>query len=344
MSSKKKSAASKIYSIDDVVTHKMRGYPAWPGKIVAAESLSREVIKEKPRQGNFHCVRYYPKGDHSWASPRDLDLLEPSQIDAFLAKNKGKSSEIVTAYKTAKDPSEWEEQQQAKAEEFARKNAAVDELDEDEPEKEEDELDDGAGEEAAAGDKRKRAKAEKKPSSGKKVKVEKPKAEKKAKATTPAKSKSTKVKSSTHIESEEEDAKASTSNGKVEKVAASAPPPTGAADEETDNDSQKVKDWRHKLQRAFLGKAPPTEKDMPSADQMFTIIEAYNAMTITQLQVSKIGKVMRKIAALPSIPREEEFNFKTRAAKLMGKWQTQLNSAGANEDGGAHAANGKAEE
>lgn len=114
----------------------------------------------------------------SWASPRDLEALEPEQIAAYISKSKSKGSEILTAYKTAQDPTKWEEEQQQKADDFARKNAGLDEIDEDEPEKEEDELDEDGDE--AAGDKRKRSKAEQ-PSSGKKAKADKPKGEKKAK-------------------------------------------------------------------------------------------------------------------------------------------------------------------
>lgn len=37
--------------------------PLRASQIVPHESLSGSVLKEKPRQGTFHCVRYYPKGD-----------------------------------------------------------------------------------------------------------------------------------------------------------------------------------------------------------------------------------------------------------------------------------------
>lgn len=50
-------------------------------QIVAAESLSREVIKEKPRQGNFHCVRYYPKGDQCVLPPLLLSS-QPSRCSS----------------------------------------------------------------------------------------------------------------------------------------------------------------------------------------------------------------------------------------------------------------------
>jgi hypothetical protein len=67
----------------------------------------------------------------------------------------------------------------------------------------------------------------------------------------------------------------------------------------------KVKDWRHKLQRTFLGKAPPAAavsdaamalgpsadvQDMDAQDEVFKAIEAYDEITVDALQYSKIGK------------------------------------------------------
>jgi hypothetical protein len=58
---------------------------------------------------------------------------------------------------------------------------------------------------------------------------------------------------------------------------------------------------------------------MGEQDANFTAIEEYASMTIQQLQTSKIGKVMRKIAALSDIPRDDEFKFRERANTLMTK-------------------------
>lgn len=73
----------------------------------------------------------------------------------------------------------------------------------------------------------------------------------------------------------------------------------------SDPECVKVKDWRHKLQRAFLGKAPPTadvsgasgyggfpadKQEMPTYDTLFKTIEDYKNITIDALTYSKIGK------------------------------------------------------
>lgn len=93
---------------------------------------------------------------------------------------------------------------------------------------------------------------------------------------------------------------------------------------------------------------------MPLMEQIFSTVENYPNLTIEYLQVrlglenecsigdaneqnllltifcqqfSKIGKVMRRIAGLSDIPRDDEFQFKHRAQALVIKWQTILQEA-----------------
>ncbi|OCF38953.1 hypothetical protein I317_07247 [Kwoniella heveanensis CBS 569] len=99
----------------------------------------------------------------------------------------------------------------------------------------------------------------------------------------------------------------------------------------------KVKDWRHKLQRAFLSKTLPSAEEMPTYDELFKTIESYNAMTIDALQYSKIGKVMKKIVTLPDIPRNEEFKITDRASKLMHQWTDFIASSEPKPNGSASA-------
>lgn len=77
---------------------------------------------------------------------------------------------------------------------------------------------------------------------------------------------------------------------------------------------------------------------MPTYDDLFTSIENYKDMSIEALQYSKIGKgqagcsapfgishtgieltqaVMKKIAAMTTIPRNDEYKITDRAQKLM---------------------------
>ncbi|KAL7418503.1 hypothetical protein Q5752_006961 [Cryptotrichosporon argae] len=92
-----------------------------------------------------------------------------------------------------------------------------------------------------------------------------------------------------------------------------------------DPEAAKVKDWRHKLQRAFLGKSVPEAQEMDQYDELFKTIENYKGMTIKYLLHSKIGKVMKKIGALPEIARDGELKISERANKLMNEWQEAIN-------------------
>ncbi|KAJ3510814.1 hypothetical protein NMY22_g15856 [Coprinellus aureogranulatus] len=110
------------------------------------------------------------------------------------------------------------------------------------------------------------------------------------------------------------------------------PPPLLPAANQGDAGSSpenvRVKDWRHKLQKTFLGKVPPKDEDMPDIDALFKTVEG-TEVGIEGLQYSKIGKVMRHIAALaPSkVPRDAEFKFRERAKALVERWQGVLNAA-----------------
>lgn len=95
---------------------------------------------------------------------------------------------------------------------------------------------------------------------------------------------------------------------------------------------------------------------MPALDQLFTTVEQYEHPNLisflsvrlcgitrgplslpTQFygQFSKIGKVMRHIAALApdKVPRDEEFKFRARAKALVDKWHAIL-GAKPSENGG----------
>ncbi|KAG9018171.1 hypothetical protein FRB90_012015 [Tulasnella sp. 427] len=94
-----------------------------------------------------------------------------------------------------------------------------------------------------------------------------------------------------------------------------------------DVDAQMIKDWRLALQRAFLTGERLRATDMPYLDQVFSTVENYPNMTIDYLQYSKIGKVVRRVALLAEIPRDDEFHFKDGAQSLVQKWQAIIQEA-----------------
>ncbi|EPQ56881.1 Tudor/PWWP/MBT [Gloeophyllum trabeum ATCC 11539] len=332
MAKKGKTEHEQSYSPRDIVLAKVRGYPAWPGMVVDPDTVPPTVAKERPqgKKSTFYCVRFFPAGDYAWIVPKDISRLQKHEIEAYISEPHKKSGDLLIGYKTALNPEKWEEE---------RENARA-EYEQYEAEAEVDQLESEVGEDEDG---------EKKPKPKKrKREMETPaksKAKSKAKkepSETPAKKKATGgrkkngTKSNAMVESEDEggaDADAHASRGKEE----SAPPTKRSKREEDEADSAltndpeatKVKDWRHKLQKAFLNtKATPKPEEMPDLDKLFTTVETYDNMTLEYLQFSKIGKVMRHIHALKTeqVPRDDEFKFRERAKVLVDKWHEILDA------------------
>nr|XP_019010328.1 uncharacterized protein I206_04796 [Kwoniella pini CBS 10737]OCF49109.1 hypothetical protein I206_04796 [Kwoniella pini CBS 10737] len=315
----KKSAPSfsndekRQFKVGEIVLARLRGYPPWPARIADPDTLPRNVLKQKPGKNPLiFCCQFFPAGDFSWLQSKEIKPLSASEISSYLSEPHRKATGgLREAYQTAQDPTEWDGQQ---ANIQQAKEEAENEADEDELEEEEDE-------EATTGGKRKRAAPEKKKATGKKAKTTKSKDAPKSK---------TKSKPA---------AKAKTSKAPVSKPENQEP-----ADDDplaSNPECVKVKDWRHKLQRAFLSKSLPSAEEMPSYDDLFKTIESYEAMTIDALQYSKIGKVMKKIMTLNEIPRNDDFKITDRASKLMHQWTDFIASSEGKPNGNAEAANGE---
>jgi len=98
--------------------------------------------------------------------------------------------------------------------------------------------------------------------------------------------------------------------------------------EEIDPATRRVREWRHRLQRAFLSKEGVIyASDMDAQDALFKTVEACDDMTVDQLRSTKIGKVMKRIHLLPEVPRDDEFHFRERAGELMKRWSVLLDQA-----------------
>lgn len=93
-----------------------------------------------------------------WAYPKELRQLTHKIIDAYLSDNsKKKQGKLRQGYEIAKDPSEWEAEQE-------KKDAAANvQHDEEEPEEDVDMLADDGGAAGGAGKKRKRTASDKEP-------------------------------------------------------------------------------------------------------------------------------------------------------------------------------------
>ncbi|KAG9316800.1 hypothetical protein JVU11DRAFT_2865 [Chiua virens] len=332
------------YAERDIVLGKVRGYPPWPAMVMNLDSVPSHVAKERPggKKTIFHCVRFFPAGDYAWLVSKDISRLKEHEIRAYISEPHKKNADLLSGYRIALDPTSWEKEREtldmAAAEQ--EDNAPVDQL---ETENEEEE--------------------EKKPTKSKKRKRDveapsKPKAKPKQKAekkVAPGKSKKNGAKSKELIESEDDgDQEVEAEDEDAGTSAKAAPPPSKKpkrekeeevdANLEADPEARKVREWRHKLQKALLGsKGAPSDEDMPALDHLFSTVEQYeHPNLINFLSFSKIGKVMRHIAALTpdKVPRDEEYKFRTRAKALVDKWHAILGANKPTENGVDATANG----
>ncbi|KAE8539416.1 hypothetical protein D1P53_004516 [Cryptococcus gattii VGV] len=276
------------FEIGDIVLARLRGYPPWPARIANPETLPRNVLKTRPgKNPNLYCCQFFPAGDFSWLQNKDIKALSSSDISSFLSQSHRKASGgLREAYQTAQDPTEWDAQQEEIHKQQEEAEANVDELE-----------DEDEGEEVVVkGGKRKREEPKKKKTAAAAAKKEEEPKSKKAKA-------------------------AASKAGDKKKTAA-ATKAEGDEDPLASNpECVKVKDWRHKLQKAFLGDS------MPAESAMFESVESYDSMTIEALQYSKIGKVMKKIMGLTTIPLNDKYELTKRAGKLMHQWQEFIDTA-----------------
>lgn len=166
----------------------------------------------------------------SWLGPKDISKLLPHEIESYINDPVKKSGDLLAGYRIALDPTEWEAKrpQLPTADEDEDADADAD--------GEEDEL---ASEPSEGKRKRKPAAAKK---SGKKSK--KPvEAESEDEGAPPAKKAKKSKKDDGAKKGKDEDAE-----GEID------------ADEAPKSQAEEVRDWRHKLQKTFLGhKAVPKE-------------------------------------------------------------------------------------
>ncbi|KIY34971.1 hypothetical protein I305_02535 [Cryptococcus gattii E566] len=281
------------FEIGDIVLARLRGYPPWPARIANPETLPRNVLKTRPgKNPNLYCCQFFPAGDFSWLQNKDIKALSSSDISSFLSQPHRKASGgLREAYQTAQDPTEWDAQQEEIHKQQEEAEANVDELE-----------DEDEGEVVVKGGKRKREEPKKKKTAAAAAKKEEEPKSKKAKA------------AASKVGDKKKTAVSSKAEGDEDPLASNP-------------ECVKVKDWRHKLQKAFLGDSMPAESEMPHWNEVFESVESYDSMTIEALQYSKIGKVMKKIMGLTTIPLNDKYELTKRAGKLMHQWQEFIDTA-----------------
>lgn len=84
---------------------------------------------------------------------------------------------------------------------------------------------------------------------------------------------------------------------------------------------------RHKLQKGFLTRdQAPKEEEMLAMAEHFGPLEELHDLEAKIIRETKIHKVLRAIIKLDSIPKDEEFNFKSRSKELLDIWDKTLDA------------------
>jgi len=291
------------YSHGDIVLAKVKGHPAWPARIVDPYASPLNLRDErKIASKNSYLVKFFKTADFAWMNAKEMSILAPPDIRAFINNPNKKGADLKAAYQIALDPAAWE----AEIEEFQMA------IDEQQKALEIDELEPVDSENA---DKAVQAKSKQK---------------RKRPSETKTPTMSTKKRKS--VDARPPNASAKTSETAESPTAAPTAAPAvkkrGKKKEEpavpVDGKSV-VREWRHRLQRLFLGKAELTEKMMPEIDGVFTDIEEFEMKT-EWLTSSKLAKVLKRVGVLEDskVPLDAKYNIRARARALQEKWRQQL--------------------
>ncbi|KAF3482128.1 uncharacterized protein GIQ15_04887 [Arthroderma uncinatum] len=343
---------------------RMKSHAPWPSIVCDEEMLppsllsTRPVTTKKP-DGTYSeayadggkkvndrtfPVMFMHTNEFAWIPNADLTPLKPEDCKDVSEKNKSKA--LLAAYNVAAEGHDLEhfktmladheralqedlDEKEAKAAAKAakqekKKRKSMEVVDEPEDEEMED-----------AGEKKKSTKKRKKDleSEGEHEKPAKtPKPATKLKLTTP-KAPGTGEKGGKKAAST-----AKASKGKSKKAAKAE-----ASDEEieTPKETEKPVDpqeakakrekeilyLRYKLQKGFLTRdQAPEETEMELMSTYINKLEAYSDLEVSIIRSTKINKVLKAIIKLPTIPKEEEYNFRGRSIQILSRWKQLLES------------------
>ncbi|KAK2877281.1 hypothetical protein FQN49_001286 [Arthroderma sp. PD_2] len=343
---------------------RMKSHAPWPSIVCDEDMLPLSLLSTRPvttkrPDGTYNeaysdggkkvndrtfPVMFMHTNEFAWIPNADLTPLNPEDCKDISEKNKSKA--LIAAYHVAAEGHDLDhfktmladheralkedlEEKEAKAAAKAakqdkKKRKSMEVADEPEDEEMED-----AGEKKKSSKKRKKDlesegehdKPAKTPKPATKLKLTTPKAPstgekggKKAASTTKAsKGKSKKT------------AKAEASDEEIEtpkEVEKPVDPQEAKAKRE-----KEILYLRYKLQKGFLTRdQAPEETEMDLMSTYINKLEAYSDLEVSIIRSTKINKVLKAIIKLPTIPKEEEYNFRGRSVQILSRWKQLLES------------------
>lgn len=110
--------------------------------------------------------------------------------------------------------------------------------------------------------------------------------------------------------------------------------PEMSAEDRWERKKKEVLFLRHKLQKGLLTRnEQPKEDEMKMMSDYLTKLESFPDLDVEIIRATKINKVLKAMLKLDNIPKEEEFDFKSRSQKLLSKWNELLNDGAPNSAG-----------
>ncbi|KAI9373179.1 hypothetical protein BJX61DRAFT_398306 [Aspergillus egyptiacus] len=342
---------------------RLRSFPPWPAIVcdedMLPESLTstRPVTAQRP-DGTYRedyadggkrvaertfPVMFLQTNEFAWIPNTDLSPLDPDSCKEI--SEKGKSKALLAAYAVAaenhdlahfknllqehelaiqQEEEEREAQAAAKAAAKAEKEAKKNKRKSMEIH---DDVDMGdADEEAKATKSSKKRKKdaevegeEKTPKSGTKLKLTTPK--------TPSGETGKKASGKSKTASSKKGKAAAGEDSDESRPVSKEPEPQVNLEEAKKKREREVLFVRHRLQKGFISRdQPPQEEEMSQMSGYFTKLEKIDDLEVSIIRETKIHKVLRMIIKLPSIPRDEEFQFRKRALDILSKWKSVLDS------------------
>ncbi|KAH8701055.1 hypothetical protein BGW36DRAFT_357686 [Talaromyces proteolyticus] len=359
----KKKSQQRILHLDaqpgEYYLARLKSFPPWPSIICDEEMLPQSLLSTRPvttkqADGTYNeayadggkrvhdrtfPIMFLETNEFAWIPNTDLTPLDPESCKEV--NEKGKQKQLIAAYQVAAANHDLNYFKSLLAD---HQRAVQQELDEREA---------AAAEKAALKAQKEAAKEEKKKkrkSVAAENDVEMGDAEdgKKAKAT---KKRKKDVESDGEVEKSNKTPKTTaklklttprdpnvaekgaTNKGKKtakrseEPVVKTPEPPKIDPKEAFERKKKDVLFIRHKLQKGLLSREhPPQEEEMENMATFITKLENHGEIEVSIIRETKIQKVLRAIIKLPSIPREEEYNFKKRALDILSSWKSLLES------------------
>lgn len=71
---------------------------------------------------------------------------------------------------------------------------------------------------------------------------------------------------------------------------------------------------------------------MATMSNFINKLENYGDLEVSIIRSTKINKVLKALIKLNSIPKDEEFNFKSRSVDLLGRWNKALGADSTADD------------